>query len=693
MSTKLIDTGEGTEHGQWLEDISHGQSFTLAATTTLESIKVYVDLWPEDSVTVTANLYAGTVGHLPTGAVLATGTLDSGDLTPELMQWATITFVTPAEVAAGVYVIVLSQTTPDSGYGVYWDASTPSSYADGRMSSNAGGTWTARADYDYSLEVWGTVSDAVVSLTGDTTKKRLVAVGSNEVWYEDIAVGAGEWVELDTSSGAIDTSDQLNMFEAYGKVFVVNGANLKVADFQNTKIATANIGTYPPDRGNILTAAGGAKMVVDYITAVTGACTIYGYRITEATFSTEAVTGTDDNENAISFTTSGAETAPPHWYDWTVYGNDTTTYGSMPAKAYIGCLSGGRCILSGNPSYPHQAPTSASGNPWDWNIYRTTADRATVIGSGTAGQIGDVVRALIPARDGQLIIGCANSLHIMVDNPAYGGQMVDIVGTGIFDATSWCFDGDGNLYFWGTGGIYKLAKGAAGLENITATALPNLISDTGADPSTYRITMGFDGVRQGVKVCITLLADGTSANYWLDLKTGGLFPDTHATAHGVYSQFQYDANSPTYKGLLLGCKDGYVRWHADSEENDDGTAIDSYVTFGPLPLAEDGRDGSLEAFDMVLAGGATGSLTDSNAATVEVWTEDVAETLLEKLNAGTSPKLSMTFAGPGRARGAKRRRGVRGAYAGIKVGNSTIAETWGMEKILLDSGSPGRRLR
>ncbi len=534
-----------------------------------------------------------------------------------------------------------------------------------------------------------------VSVAGDNTKKRLVAVGNNKVYYEGVGVGAGDWTELTTTGNAIDTSDRLMMFEAYGKVFVVNGAKLKVADFQNTKIATANIGANPPDRGNVLIdGTSGAQMVVDYITAIAGVCTVYGYRITTTTFGNgNTVTGTDDDGNAISFTMSGAETAPPHWYNWTVYGNDTTNYGTMPAKAYVGCLSGGRCILSGNPGYPHQAPTSAAGNPWDWNIYRTTSNRATVIGSGASGQIGDVVRALIPARDGQLIIGCANSFHIMIDNPAYGGQMVDIIGIGIFDATSWCFDGDGNLYFWGTGGIYRLVKGAAQVENITAVSLPNLISDTAADPSTHRITMGFDGIRQGIKICITLLTDGSSTNYWLDLKTGGLFPDTHVSNHGVYSQFQYDANGPTYKGLLLGCADGYVRVHDDTAENDDSTAIDSYVCFGPLPLAEDGRDGSLEAFDLILAGGASGSLVDSNNATVQVWAEDVAETLLERLNAGTSPKLSVTFTGPGRARGAKRRRGVRGAYAGIKVGNSTVDQTWGMEKILLDGGAPGKRLR
>jgi hypothetical protein len=373
----------------------------------------------------------------------------------------------------------------------------------------------------------------------------------------------------------------------------------------------------------------------------------------------------------------------------------------MPDKAYVGCLSGGRCILSDNPNYPHQAPASAAGNPFDWNIYRTTSDRAVPIGTGLAGQIGDVVRALIPARDGQLIIGCVSSMHILNGNPADGGQMIDIWGSGIFDYVSWCLDMQGNLYWWGTGGIYRLAKDTDRCENITAAAMPNLIADTAADPATHRITMGYDPARIGIKICVTLLADGTSTDYWLDLQMSdpskglyAFFPDSHAATHGVYSQFQYDANDPANKGLLLGCKDGYLRVHSDTTANDDSTAIDSYVCFGPLPLAEDGRDGSLEAFDVILAGGASGgSEADSNDVTLKVWTEDVAETVIEDLEVGTSPKLVMTFTGPGRRHGGKKRRGVRGAYAGLKIGNDTVDQTWAMEKILLDPGSPGRRLR
>lgn len=504
-------------------------------------------------------------------------------------------------------------------------------------------------------------------------------------------MAAGDMVALAGSVGGVNTSDQLQITSAYGKVFIANGENLKVADFQNTKITTTNVGEHPPDRGNILVGGtSGASMIVDYITSLSGACTIYGYRTTKETFTGEAVTGTDDDGNGIAFTCA-EEVAPPHWYDWTVYGKDETLYGRMPKQAYLIATSGGRIVLSGDRDYPHQVPMSASGNPWDWNPYRTTADRATTLGTGAAGAIGDVVRALIPMRDGQLVIGCANSMHAVIDNPAYGGQIIVLDrAVGIFDGTSWCQDRDGNLYFYGTGGIHKVSRGSSVVETISAGPLPNIVKDEGADPITHRITMGYDPVRLGIRLCIVLLADGSSSNYWIDLQTGGLFPEAFDDDHGAYSTFYYNANDPDYKGLLIGCKDGYIRVQDDDAYSDDGIAVDSYVTFGPLPLAEDGRDGAIEAFDMVLAGGAAGTCDD---VTAQVWAEDVAEEVLEKLAAGTSPKLAMAFAGPGRARGAKRRRGVRGAYAGIKIGNNTLNETWGMEKLLLDGGAPGRRLR
>ena len=54
---------------------------------------------------------------------------------------------------------------------------------------------------------------------------------------------------------------------------------------------------------------------------------------------------------------------------------------------------------------------------------------------------------------------------------------------------------------------------------LSAIALPDLIKDRAADPSTHRITMAYDRRDYGIHICITKLSDGTNYNYWYDLKT------------------------------------------------------------------------------------------------------------------------------------------------------------------------------
>ncbi|GAG28290.1 unnamed protein product, partial [marine sediment metagenome] len=204
--------------------------------------------------------------------------------------------------------------------------------------------------------------------------KRLIAVsGADKVYYEDLTVAAGTMTELTTTGEAIDTSDNLNMFEAFQKVFVVNGAKLYVADFVNTKITDADGFTNKPSRGDIVHqyhATDPAQMVVDYIDSTN--TVMYGY-VTAGTFRiTVAIrTAAGDGAGDVIFPSPDAGLAKPRWYAWTPYDDDTDTYGSLPAKAYLGCLYRGRCVLSGNPNYPHQWYMSKIGDPWNW-VYSST---------------------------------------------------------------------------------------------------------------------------------------------------------------------------------------------------------------------------------------------------------------------------------------------------------------------------------
>jgi len=502
-----------------------------------------------------------------------------------------------------------------------------------------------------------------------------------------------DMVVLTDSVGDIDTADQLTMAAAFQKVFIANGANLKVADFINTKIATNDAGATACTSGTILTGGtSGAKMIVDYVTGVTddAASTIYGYRTTSATFTTEAVTG----NGGQSFTTSGAETAAPHWYSWTVFGNDTTTYGTMPNKAYLVAVYRGRLVLAGNPEYANQWYMSRVAKPFDF-LYGADDPMSAVAGNNAdAGQCPDIIRSLISFHDDYLIFGCASTLWILRGDPVSGGSLDNLSDTtGMYGSNSWCFDDDRNLYFWGTGGIYKIEANFSGITNLTETLLPDLIDDEAADPSTHRITMGYDKKRHGIVICITVLATGVNSNYFYSFKTRGFFPETYPEEASAYSLLYYDANDPDYADLLIGSRDGYIRKFLNTAKDDDigatDEAISSYVTYPITPLSEEDVEGKLKEMVFDLAGGASsGAFSDTDGVTYSLFKGDDAETVLEDIIDGATAFKTAALTGTGRKN--KIRPRMRGAYMGLKLANSTASQSWSINKVLFDTRKAGK---
>jgi len=666
------------------------QSFTTLGTFTVNSVRLYLKSDAQNCGTVTVSIKAVDGNGEPTGADLVVGTID-GNSFQTSYAWETIIFDTPYILSASTeYAIVVRALDGDGGGGgtasFHWGVDVGGGYANGMTghSRDSGVTW--ESDYntlDAGFEVYSGTQQAPYD---KVYSKKLVAIGNREFWYED---SAGSMVELFAANADINCNLPLQIFEAFQKVFVVNETNLKVADFANVKITTADIGSHPPDKGNILTGGtSGAQMVVDYITALSGACTIYGQRITTATFSSgETITGTDDDGNAISFTTSAAEIVGPHWYDWTVYGNDSS-YGTMPNKARLGCLYRGRAVLSGNSQYPNQWYMARVGNPWDFNYDGLDALSAVAGNNADAGEIGDIVNALIPYKDDFIIFGCANSMWVMVGDPASGGSIDELdLTVGIFGPKSWCFDSSGNLYFWGTGGVYVCPYSGGRPSKpklLTGLNLPKIIKDEAVDVTTHRIILAYDPYRDGILIFITKLSDGSNSNYWYDLKTEGFFPESYPNECGVYSAFYYTSTDSTKTDLILGGFDGYMRKFDDSAKDDDSgdsdTAINSYFTLiHPLGDGEDIK-GKLTSLTVTMAGGASGGdFGDSDGVSYEYHSGDDAETVLEDMIDGAAAKESGTLSTIGRQSRIRKR--IRGHFLGLKFYNSIASETFAIEKI------------
>lgn len=696
MSATLYDkynTGDdvgrsiNTAAGYWRSQIWTATGFY---TATAVKVKVYRVGSPG---TVTVSLY-NTSGGDPTTR-LAYGTFDGDAITVSTDgEWVTVTLDSGVSIeSTGVYAVVLDDASSSAGNYIAWRVDTGNGYAGGsyKWTDDSGVTWTNAASDDLMFEVYGGTYPIE-----RTYYKSLIAIANNEVWYESTD---GTMVELADANGDINTAIRLSAFEAYGKIFIVNGSNKKIIDFRNGKIATADLGSNPPDFGTVLTGGtSGATMIVDYITALASACTIYGKRTSPtATFvSGETVTGTDDDGNAISFATNAAEVAAPHWYDWTVYGNDSS-YGVMPNKVRWGCLYRGRAMLTDDPENPHQWYLSRQFNTWDFLYVQDDTQTPVAGNDADAGEIGDVTVSAIPYSDDYMVICGANNLYYMLGDPAMGGQIFDLSLTdGILAPPAFCWDGRKNLYVLGTNGLLMIPPGFGQPENLTEIIYPGFIDDLAYDSATHRLTMGFDRINKGILVTKTTLDGGANSNWWFDLRTQGLFPEGYPDDCGIFSIFHYDSTNPDYRKFIVGGNDGYLRIFDAATKNDAKTsgteAIDSYFSTQPIQLSKNPhKDGSIGNIDGVTAGGGTGGTeSDSDDVSVRTFVARSAEGVIEKVSANSSPKFTHTITAPGRRKGNLSRKKARGMWGSLRVGNDTAGESWGLEHIIVSVSDKGR---
>lgn len=531
---------------------------------------------------------------------------------------------------------------------------------------------------------------------GNRIAKRLVAAVGGSIWYESSTPGT--MIELAAATGTLNTVNDISIFEAFQKVYIANDTIFKVVDFANIKFATAdlrvNTGTdFIPTRGMILTGGTSAsQMVLDYMDAVDGATTLYGFRTTLTSFASgETVTGTNSAGEAVTFVLSTGQFSPvpPHYYDWTPFGNDTTTYGEMPARAILGDLYRGRTVLAGDRAHPHQWYMARQNNPYDWTYGTLDAQSAVAGSAADAGEIGDILTALVPYKDDYLLFGGTHSIWRMNGDPAAGGRLAEVsLITGIFGARSWSFDDEENFYFTGNGGIFVLPP-QVGMtpKDLTEELLPDFWSDWGLDSSLHTVHMAYDKFNHGILLNRTLLSDGTNDNYWIDSRTKGFFPESYPADSGIYSLYNYDAVDPDFQTLILGTKGGYLKQFDATTKNDDTgastTPIDSSVVFGPILIGA-GVDNKSKINLATYA-----LSTDSDGVTSSIFTHPLAEKLIDGIDGGTlSAKMSKTITPT--TRSIKNRQKTSGTFLGLRLRNNTASESWGLESIVINVSPSGR---
>ena len=282
-----------------------GQTFTTTSAYASTSVKFNIGSIGTKSGDV--HLYAVDGSSLPTGPALATVAFDNVDFTNVVAPGAQYEFIWVTPVAltnATEYAVVVQSDINTTSLFLHGENSNQ--YADGQLVTSVNGTSWSGFSLDFYFEIYGVTSADFIPSDVKVTRK-LVTFSANKVFTGSTPAGM---TELTAANGVLDMSKALSATEAYGKVFIVNGTRLKVADFINVKITTASLGSSAnaPNHGTILTGgSSGAKMSVDYINADTGDTILYGSSLTTASFTNgETVTGT----NTADYSAQIAEAMP-----------------------------------------------------------------------------------------------------------------------------------------------------------------------------------------------------------------------------------------------------------------------------------------------------------------------------------------------------------------------------------------------
>ena len=297
------------------------------------------------------------------------------------------------------------------------------------------------------------------------------------------------------------------------------------------------------------------------------------------------------------------------------------------------CLYRGRIVMSGLQSDPHNWFMSAVGDPndWDYAPATTSATMAVAGNASEAGELGDVVTALIPHSDDMLVIGGDHTIWVMRGDPAAGG-VIDAVSfqTGIVGPEAYAYDPEGNLYFFGSGQLWRMDPGATTIQSISGGRLDTTFA--ALNYATHHIRMAWDQGRSGLHIFVTPVDQATTTHYWYDQGSDSIWSDQFPAAHGPTAAATYDADNPDDRALLLGGFDSYIRTPDDASATDDGTPVQSYVDFTPVIPNGDALNSRLIWLQPILA-------DDSGSIKLKVFAAATADELLDE----TTPVVTKTI--------------------------------------------------
>lgn len=505
-------------------------------------------------------------------------------------------------------------------------------------------------------------------------------------YEEDLAVPLNGWVTL-----AIDTISRFGNVDEFDRLhrFYINGV------LKTERVYNSNPGPVEPDSADGVRCALGAKFgtasgyvefdsfkawtleslrnedrIVKLIAVAAG--NVYvgtrpGLPLTEVASGALSATvrrvGICESQGKV-YLVDGTNTKVLDLADESV--NDLTAdsgKGTVPANARFCAIWRDRLILVvGQNLY-----MSRSGVHTDWLYGQQDALSAVALNaSESAGRIGQLVFSIIPFRDDNLIIGADHATYILSGDPAASDGQITTSSEAIghYSQTAWCQDPNGNIYFLGTGGLFRMTDAVGEPENLSRDRLHQYFN--AVDRQTHVFEMEWDRDAHGLWIFITPKLTGAAVHLFWDGRLDAFFEVQFPDSHGPTAALVYDGDKSQDRKLLIGGRDGYVRKLNPDALNDDGTAISSYCLIGPLQQFGPYAETILSEFEFVTGTGTTNLV-------VEVLAGNDAQAAQ-----AAAPQSLATFTTGGRQSRLLKR--FRAATFFLKLINSTIDTTWVMER-------------
>jgi hypothetical protein len=439
-------------------------------------------------------------------------------------------------------------------------------------------------------------------------RRPLVASANGSVYYES-RIGT-----LATLGGSLTLASdrQLQAAERAQKLYIADNSNPAVT---GTTGVTNGAGTLLDDAAVTDWTALGLN-VNDYVASL-----ISGSGVTAGTYAFNNIHAT----NGLTLTSSAGASASaivyrvergPKVLDL-IAGTLTAltaTAGIVPVGCPLVARYRDRLVLAGAPVAPHVWYMSRQGTFTDFDYAAASTDggRAVAGTSADAGTIGEPITALICHSDDYMIFGCLNSMWILRGDPAYQGQIDNLSrNVGVVDKQAWCRGPGGEVYVLSRDGIYMIPPGGqGGPQPISRDVLPGEMLDI--DRTNYTVTLTYDFRARGVNIFITSNDAKQCKSYFFDLRTKAFWPETYPNSYQATAAHELISDSAVNSGVILGCRDGYLRRFYDGMETDDGTSITNYAVYGPIRLGNsdylEGRCDELIAVTATNSGTVTGTV-------------------------------------------------------------------------------------